>query len=66
MSLEAVKSLVSRLSKDPEFKKSLVSSPDAALSQYDLTVEERQAVTKIGVSLGIQGSPEAGPAESWF
>lgn len=66
MSLEAMKSLVSRMHKDPEFKKTLVSSPEAAVSQYDLTAEERQAVTKIGVSLGIQGSPNDSPAESWY
>lgn len=63
MSIESVKSLVARLHKDPEFKEKFASSRDEALSGYDLTVEERGAI----IRLGIGDSPKAvAPLGTWY
>jgi hypothetical protein len=63
MSLKSVRSLVSRMAKDPEFKKQIASDHDA-LSKYDLTADERSAVGKL--STGTGHDFDAVPFSSWF
>ncbi|GEM_PF-6950443 len=64
MSLESVKSVVARMSRDSSFKQMVGTSPEEALSQYDLTTPEREAISKFG--LGITGPQTgAGPLDTW-
>ena len=53
MSLEAVKALVKRAFEDAEFKGRLVSEPEGALCQFDLSAEEREAVRRVHGRLGL-------------
>jgi hypothetical protein len=44
MSQQAVEQVIGRAVTDPEFRDLLFSDPDQALTGYDLTEEERQAI----------------------
>ncbi len=72
MSLEAVKALVKRAFEDAEFKSRLVSEPERALSQFDLSAEEKEAIRhvhgKLGLVTGTSGELAAvlKPLIDWF
>ena len=53
MSLEAVKALVKRAFEDGEFKGRLSSEPERALSQFDLSAEEKEAIGRVHGQLGL-------------
>jgi len=53
MSLQAVKALVKRAFEDGEFKGRLLSEPERALSQFDLSAEEKEAIGRVHGRLGL-------------
>jgi hypothetical protein len=44
MSQTAVEQVIGRMVTDPEFRNLVFSNPDQALAEYDLTMDERQAI----------------------
>ena len=46
MSMSTVRTIITKSSADPEFKSLIESNPEHALSSFDLTVEECDAVAR--------------------
>ncbi len=44
MSQKAVEQIIGRMVTDSQFRKLVFSDPDQALAEYDLTMDERQAI----------------------
>ena len=44
MSQKAVEQIIGRMVTDSQFRKLVFSDPDTALAEYDLTMDERQAI----------------------
>jgi hypothetical protein len=49
MSYEAVQAVLERTVTDPKFRNQLFTQPDAALAEYELTVEESGALRELCV-----------------
>lgn len=47
MSKKAVEQIIGRMVTDPEFRDLFFSTPEQALAEYDLTMDERQALLKM-------------------
>lgn len=47
MSLSGVQAVIGRAATDAEFRKLLMENPEEALQGYDLTEEEKQALTSL-------------------
>lgn len=59
MSLYYVQKLLYQLNRDPQVRERFARDPDSVLSEYELTDEERQAITKPDIGLlyvlGVNG-----------
>ena len=51
MSASNVQTIIRRAVSDANFRAVLVSDPNAALAEYDLTAEERERLTKLDASV---------------
>ena len=61
MSTQSVESILSRAMSDAKFADSLFASPEQALSEYDLTVDEKAAfkdISRTDVEAFAKASPE--------
>ena len=47
MSKKVVEQIIGRMVTDPEFRNLFFSNPDQALAEYELTMDERQALLKM-------------------
>jgi hypothetical protein len=58
MAAQGIRDLVGRVMIDPDFLAELVRSPDAVLTQYQLSAEERTAVLEAVAKLGSTSAPQ--------
>ena len=57
MSTKALEELIMKTVQDSDFRQRLESTPEDIFSQYDLTVEEREAVKRVQDSLARDLEP---------
>lgn len=70
MSREGLRALASKLASDAAYKKRVLSEGDAALAEFDLSGEEKEAVLKTRQRLALDTGNEqleiAGPLGFWY
>ncbi len=60
MAQQGIRDLVGRVMLDPDFLAELVRSPDAVLTRYELSAEERAAILEAVAKLGGTPAPQRG------